>query len=87
MIGSVRETENNGGGRIKMMNFLEMMQGPTIEAGIPVTKSPVKTMFDHGLHNKRNKMIIYDDEPRIEAVMKAALDRHENKMKDHEDFI
>ena len=72
MNGSLRESEN-GGGRIKMMNFLEMMQGPNREGGSP--KGPVKTMFDHGNHDRRNKMVIYDDEPRIEAVMKAALNR------------
>lgn len=43
-------------------------------------KVTVKTMFDHG-HTKRNKMVIYDDDPRIEAVMKAALDRHHDTIK------
>jgi hypothetical protein len=71
-----------------MMNFLESMQAPAADA-TPVSstvKVPLKTLYDHG-HNVRNKMVIYDDDPRIEAVMKQALDRHGNQLKEHEDFI
>jgi hypothetical protein len=32
-------------------------------------------------------MVIYDDDPRIEAVMKAALDRHQQKVKGEETFL
>jgi len=79
-------------GRIKMMNFLETMQPPPVFGdATPLTgratlKAPLRTLYDHG-HNNRNKMVIYDDEPRIEAVMKAALDRHDKKVKEHEQFI
>lgn len=38
-------------------------------------KVTVKTLFDHGF-DVRNKLVIYDDDPRIEAVMAQALDRH-----------
>jgi hypothetical protein len=87
---SMRQDAGSEHGRIKMSNFLEMMQAPNPDAlaatGLNTTKAPVKTLFDHG-HNKRNKMVIYDDDPRIEAVMKAALDRHQMSLKDHEEFI
>ena len=65
--------EKHEDGRINMQTFLETMQ-PDKNALIE-SKAPVKTFFDHG-YNKRNKMVIYDDDPRIEAVMKQALDRH-----------
>jgi beta-xylosidase len=32
-------------------------------------------------------MIIYDDDPRIQAVMKAALDRHKDNMQDYEQYV
>jgi hypothetical protein len=66
-----------------MMNFLETMQVKS-DDNTPLTVKagpPLKTLYDHGQHNKRNKMVIYDDDPRIEAVMKAALDRHDKKLK------
>lgn len=75
-----------------MMNFLESMSPPpafgdaTPLTGRATLKAPLKTLYDHG-HNIRNKMVIYDDDPRIEAVMKAALDRHDKKVKEHEEFI
>jgi len=50
------------------------------------SKAPVKTLFDHG-HNKRNRLVIYDDDPRKEVVMKAALDRHQDSLKNHDQFI
>jgi hypothetical protein len=85
---SLRQTDvSSETGRIKMMNFLELLH-PTA-ADIPTpngTKAPIKTLFDHG-HNIRNKMVIYDDDPRVEIVMKAALDRHHGKLKDHEEFL
>jgi hypothetical protein len=76
-------------GRIKMMSFLETMQAPA--GGKPISgntlpKAPLKTLYDHG-HHVRNKMVIYDDDPRIEAVMKQALERHDKKLRDHEEFI
>jgi hypothetical protein len=46
----------------------------------------VKTLFDHG-HHKRSTMVIYDDDPRIEKVMKDALHRHQDKLKNQEDFL
>jgi hypothetical protein len=49
-------------------------------------KMTVKTLFDHGSNN-RNRMVIYDDDPRIEAVMKQAKSRHEQSLKSHEDFL
>jgi len=85
-LSTTRQSEKKG--RIQMMNFLETMQvksgdnTPSVKAG-----PPLKTLYDHGQHNHRNKMVIYDDDPRIEAVMKAALDRHDKKLKEHEDFI
>ena len=72
------------GGRMKMVNFLEHMQ-PDKNQMIE-SKAPVKTLFDHG-HNKRNKLVIYDDEPKIEAVMQQALDRHHAQVKDHENYV
>jgi muramoyltetrapeptide carboxypeptidase LdcA involved in peptidoglycan recycling len=62
-----------GDGRINMSTFLENMHPD--KNNLIDTKAPVKTLFDHG-HTQRNKMVIYDDDPRIEAVMKQALDRH-----------
>lgn len=50
------------------------------------SKAPLRTFFDHG-HTQRNKMIIYDDDPRIQAVMKAAHDRHKDNMQDYESYI
>ena len=48
----------------------------------------VKTMFDHGQHpNHVNRMVIPDNDPRVGAVMKAALSRHQESLKAHEDFI
>lgn len=49
-------------------------------------KTFVKTLFDHG-HTNRNKLVIYDDEPVIEAVMKQAQDRHKGNLKEHEEFL
>jgi hypothetical protein len=67
---------------------------PDYAATSPITSSTfsgskvtVKTMMDHGGHPKRNNMVIYDDDPRIEAVMKAALDRHQDTLKEQEDFL
>jgi hypothetical protein len=42
----------------------------------------VKTLFDHGSYN-RNKLVIYDDDPRIEAVMANAHARHEAKVHEY----
>ena len=72
-----------------MMNFLETMQSPKVlgeTTPLSGATKPLKTLYDHG-HDVRNKMVIYDDDPRIEAVMKAALVRHEKKLKEHDDFI
>lgn len=69
-----------------MMNFLELMQPQTDIITPQGSKAPIKTLFDHG-YNIRNKMVIYDDDPRVEAVMKAALDRHQGRLKDHEEFL
>ncbi len=49
-------------------------------------KITVKTLFDHG-HNERNKLLIYDDDPRIAAVMEQAQYRHDQSLKDHEEFL
>lgn len=49
-------------------------------------KITVKTLFDHG-HNDRNKLLIYDDDPRIAAVMEQAQYRHDQSLKDHEEFL
>jgi hypothetical protein len=78
----------NERGRIIMSNFMQQQQDNT-SVNSPLggsEKKHVKTLFDHG-HNKRNKMVIYDDDPRIEAVMKAALDRHQQKVKGEETFL
>ena len=71
-------------GRINMSTFLENMQPD--KNNLIDTKAPVKTLFDHG-HTKRNKLVIYDDDPRIEAVMKQALDRHKDQVRDHEEYV
>lgn len=73
-------------GRIKMMNFLELMHPQATDNSVASKAAPIKTLFDHG-HSNRNKMVIYDDDPRVEAVMKAALDRHNGKLRDHEEFL
>jgi len=72
----------NDRGRIIMSNFMQQQQdnssiaSPLGGGGFSSEKKQhVKTLFDHG-HNKRNRLVIYDDDPRIEAVMKAALDSH-----------
>ena len=49
-------------------------------------KITVKTLFDHG-HNERNKLLIYDDDPRITAVMEQAQQRHDQSLKNHEEFL
>jgi hypothetical protein len=41
-------------------------------AGSPISKvnsTTVKTMFDHGLHPQKHKLVIPDNDPRIGAVM------------------
>jgi len=51
-------------GKIKMINCIQ--KDPNAPPG--TNKMTVKTMFDHG-HNNRNKLLIYDDDPRIAVVM------------------
>ena len=51
---------------IKMFNF-QKDSSPAAGSGTH-KKTTVKTLFDHGF-DVRNKMVIYDDDPRIEAVM------------------
>ena len=46
----------------------------------------VKTLFDHGF-DVRNKLVIYDDDPRIEAVMAQALTRHQKQIKEEAEFL
>ena len=49
-------------------------------------KMTVKTLFDHGF-DVRNKLVIYEDDPRIEAVMAQALDRHERQVREEAEFL
>jgi hypothetical protein len=53
-------------GKIKMLNCVHKDPSAT-----NTNKITVKTLFDHG-HNERNKLLIYDDDPRITAVMEQA---------------
>lgn len=69
-------------GKIKMINCIQ--KDPNAPPG--TNKMTVKTMFDHG-HNNRNKLLIYDDDPRIAVVMEQAHSRHEQSLKSHEDFL
>ena len=69
-------------GRIKMLNCVQ--KDPNAAPG--TNKITVKTLFDHG-HTNRNKLLIYDDDPRITAVMEQAHGRHEQSLKSHENFL
>ena len=69
-----------------MFNFPSLQQDTTAAPPGSTRKVTVKTLFDHG-HTNRNRLVIYDDDPRIEVVMKAALDRHQDSLKVHEDFL
>lgn len=61
-----------GGRGIKMTSFKDSPgAGPQTQK-----KMTVKSLFDHGF-DVRNKLVIYDDDPRIEAVKQQALARHE----------
>lgn len=62
-----------------MTNFKEAPKDQKTNLGGSTTQVTVKTLFDHGSHN-RNKLVIYDDDPRIEAVMAQAHVRHEAKI-------
>lgn len=66
-----------------MINCIEK---DTSSAASGTGKITVKTLFDHGTNN-RNRMLIYDDDPRIEAVMQQAQSRHEQSLKSHEEFL
>ena len=69
-------------GKIKMLNCIQ--KDPNAAPG--TNKITVKTLFDHG-NNNRNKLLIYDDDPRIAAVMEQAHSRHEQSLKSHEEFL
>ena len=68
-----------------MYNF-QKDSSPNAAAGGTHKKTTVKTLFDHGF-DVRNKMVIYDDDPRIEAVMAQALDRHQKQVLDEAEFL
>ena len=58
-------------GKIKMLNCVQKDHNATNS-----NKITVKTLFDHG-SNDRNKLLIYDDDPRIAVVMEQAQYRHD----------
>ena len=61
------------GRNIKMLNYLQKDSAQAAPGS--QKKVTVKTLFDHGF-DVRNKLVIYDDDPRVEAVMAQALERH-----------
>jgi hypothetical protein len=72
---------------IKMINFQKDSSPHAAAAGGGTQKkTTVKTLFDHGF-DVRNKLVIYDDDPRIEAVMAQALDRHQKQVLDEAEFL
>lgn len=70
---------------IKMINCIQR-ESPVGAAPGSQKKVTVKTLFDHGF-DVRNKLVIYDDDPRIEAVMAQALDRHQKQVKEEAEFL
>lgn len=69
-----------------MMNPEEDGSSPG-SGGVRNNRVTVKTLFDHSGVHKKSTMVINDNDPRIQEVMKAALDRHQDKLKNHEDFL
>ena len=69
---------------IKMLNCIQKDYSPAAPG--TEKKMTVKTLFDHGF-DVRNKLVIYDDDPRIEAVMAQALTRHQNQIKEEAEFL
>ena len=77
------------GRSIKMLNCIQKDYSASKAAGSPSgtdKKMTVKTLFDHGF-DVRNKLVIYDDDPRIEAVRAQALNRHQKQVKEEAEFL
>ena len=70
---------------IKMLNCIQKDYSSAAAPGTE-RKMTVKTLFDHGF-DVRNKLVIYDDDPRIEAVMAQALTRHQKQIIEEAEFL